>query len=173
MRYIYTSLFLLIFQFGNTQVDTVNLTQKAQAYIDAFISKDFKSMAQMTHPNIVTLSGGIDWVQKDLEMDREAMDNLGFNYISGAVGSPGEVYTSGEELLCFVPQILTLEIDSKKYQAEIALLASSITKGESWTFVTLDRYDAKGIKDFIPSYRDDMAWPETKNMELLQAEKGN
>ena len=173
MRYIYTSLFLLIFQLGNTQIDTLNLTQKAQTYLDAFISKDFKSMAQMTHPNIVTLSGGIDWVQKDLEMDRAAMDNLGFKYLKGTVGSPGEVHKSGEELLCFVAQDLILEVDNKKYKAEIPLLASSTTKGESWTFITLDRYDAKGIKDFIPSYREDMGWPETKNMELIQSEKGN
>ncbi len=159
---------MFISQLGFSQIDTNLLIQKTEKFLNAYLDKDYQSMAEMTHPNVVSLGGGIDWVKKDLAADREALESLGFKYKSGEVGDPGKFHQSGEETLCFITQKLIVEIEGNDYMAEVPLLASSINEGSSWTFVSLDRFDANGLKDFVPSYNQEMGWPEIKPMEKVE-----
>lgn len=167
MRYLL--LFVLAFSFStaNAQIDTINLKKLTQEFVDAYISKDFKKLANMTHPNMIRMSGNLDFVESDYEADFNVLENMGFRFISGIVGSPGEIYQSGAEYLCFVPQLFTLELNGQKYLSEVPILATTMTKGKVWNFVTLDRQDQESISTFVPSYEKRMGWPELNNMETI------
>lgn len=161
--------FLLAFSFStlNAQVDTTNLKKLTQEFVDAFVANDYVKLADMTHPHVVKLSGNIDFVKSDYQADRKILESMGFRFIEGVVGSIGEVYESGSEHLCFVTQIYTLELKGVKYLSRVPILATSMTNGKVWNFVTLDRQDQKSISTFVPSYEDRMGWPELVPMEEI------
>ena len=166
----YFILFLFTFSFATTQAQSEmgSLTEMTQEYIDAYIAQDFDKLATMTHPNIISMSGSVDFVKRDIEADYNAISNMGFKYVSGTVGEPGEIFTSGAELLCFIPQIFTIEMNGDKYLSTSYVLATSMTKGKVWNFVSLERQDVSSIPVFIPSYEERMGWPENGNMEKIE-----
>lgn len=167
------NLFILTFLVFTTtisfgQIDTTTVVQSAKKYMDAYLNEDYESMADMTHPNILSLSGGKTFVAQDLKNDRGSMEGMGFNYIGGEVGIPGQVYEAGREALCFVPINYMIELQGKKYKTETTILASSSSNGKIWKFVSLDRQDAESIKTFIPNYNVEMGWPEIMPMESIE-----
>jgi len=149
-------LFVLAFSFSSftstavsAQIDTVNLKKLTQEFVDAFVGQDFQKQATMTHPNMIKMSGSLDFVRSDYQADYMVLKNMGFNFKSGTVGTPGEIFQSGAEYLCFVPQIFTVELNGVTYLSEITVLATSMTKGKVWNFVTLDRQDQKSITTYL------------------------
>lgn len=167
MKYLLLFMFTFSCAFGQAQTDTGNLLKNAQEYVDSYIAKDYERLATMTHPNIISLSGGMDFVVQDIKADLSIVESMGFRYLDGKIGEIGEVYQSGAELLCFVPQEFTIELKGDKYISTTYLLATSMTKGKVWNFVSLARQDQSSIGTFVPSYLDKMGWPETRNMELI------
>jgi len=158
----------LSFSSVNAQVDTVNLKKFTQEFVDAFIEQDFQKQATMTHPNMIKMSGNLDFVRSDYQADYMVLKNMGFNFISGTVGPAGEIFYSGAEALCFMRQIFTVELNGVTYLSEIPVLATSMTKGKVWNFVTLDRQDQSSISTFVPSYEERMGWPELTDMEEVE-----
>lgn len=150
------------------QIDTTTIVDSVKEYMDAFLNSEFDSMAELTHPNILSLSGGKTFVAQDLENDRGTMEAMGFNYMGGEVGAPGKIYEAGREILCFVPIFYMVELQGKKYKSETNILASSSSNGKIWKFVSLDRLDQESIKTFIPNYNTEMGWPELKPMESIE-----
>lgn len=167
MKHILLFLFSLSFVNLQAQNDLGSLKEMTQEYIDAYVSKNFDKLATMTHPNIISMSGSVDFVKKDFEADYNSLENMGFTYLDGKVGEPGEVFQSGAEMLCFIPQIFTIELNGEKYSSVSHILATSMTKGKVWNFVSLERQDQKSIGVFIPSYEERMGWPERSNMEKI------
>jgi len=163
-------LFILAFTVStiNAQIDTENLEKLTQEFVDAFVGQDFQKLATMTHPNMIKMSGSLDFVKADYEADYMVLKNMGFKFIKGTIGTPGEIFQSGAEYLCFIPQIFTVELNGVTYLSEIPLLATSMTKGKVWNFVTLDRQDQSSISTFVPSYEERMGWPEVAPMEEVE-----
>ena len=167
MKHILLFLFTISFSFVQAQSEQGSLKEMTQDYIDAYIAKDFEKLATMTHPNIISMSGSVDFVKKDFEADYKAIENMGFKYIKGQVGEPGEIFKSGAEMLCFIPQEFTIELNGEEYISTSYILATSMTKGKVWNFVSLERQDKNSISVFIPSYEERMGWPENGNMEKV------
>lgn len=165
MRNLLVFLFAFSFSTTNAQVDTTNLKVLAQEFVDAFIAKDFTKLANMTHPNMIKMSGNVDFVKSDYQADSKILESMGFRFISGTIGSPGEIFQSGAEYLCFIPQLYTIELKGTKYISTVPILATTMTNGKVWNFVSLDRQDQSSISTFVPSYEDRMGWPETPPME--------
>ncbi len=161
---------LFVFTTSTTfgQIDTSTIVESAKEYMDAYLNGEYESMADLTHPNILSLSGGKTFVAQDLENDRGSLEAMGFNVLGGEVGTPGQVYEAGREALCFVPIFYMLELQGKKYKSETTILASSSSNGKIWKFVSLDRQDQESIKTFIPNYNSEMGWPELKPMESIE-----
>lgn len=153
------------------QIDTTILVSKTQEYINHYINNDFDLMADMNHPNIISLGGGTELVSKDLSEDKKTLEGFGIKFINGKPGLPGNVIDNNNELLCFIPQIYRVELGGKQYDSTSFLLASSSTKGENWSFVSLDRFDAKSIGQFIPNYSDELTWPEVEPMVPVSIEE--
>lgn len=168
MKYFILFLFALSLSAVQAQSDTGTLKEMTQEYIDAYIAQDFEKLATMTHPNIISMSGSVDFVKKDIAADYKAISNMGFKYVDGKVGEPGEVFTSGAEMLCFIPQIYTIELNGDQYLSTSHVLATSMTNGKVWNFVSLERQDASSIALFIPSYENRMGWPDNGNMEKIE-----
>lgn len=167
MRNLFVFLFAFSFSTMHAQVDTTNLKVLTQEFVDAFIAKDFGKMANMTHPNMIKMSGNLEFVKSDYEADYKILESMGFRFINGTIGSPGEIFQSGAEYLCFIPQVFTVELKGLKYLSFKPILATTMTNGKVWNFVTLDRQDQASISTFVPSYEDRMGWPEIKPMEEI------
>lgn len=167
MRYL---LFIILaFSFSNTnaQVDTTNLQAMTQEFVDAYVGRDFQKLANLTHPNVIKLSGSMEFVRRDYQDDYNSLANMGFKYESGSVGTPGEIFQSGSEYLCFIPQLFIVELSGIRYLSEVYVLATTMTNGKVWSFVTLDRQDQESISTFIPSYEKRMGWPERTDLKEL------
>lgn len=167
MKYILFFLFTFSFATVQAQTEEGSLRKMTKEYINAYLAQDFDKVATMTHPNIISMSGSVDFVKKDIAADYNALSSMGFKYKSGEAGEPGKIYTSGAEMLCFIPQIFTIELNGEEYLSTSYVLATSMTNGKVWNFVSLERQDASSIGIFIPSYEDRMGWPDNGNMEKI------
>lgn len=140
--------------FSQTDVST-----SAQSYVDAYVSQDFEKLFFLTHPNIISMGGGKEYVLEDIKRERTTLANLGFNFLEGNIGLPGEILNSNGELQTVVPVNYVIQIENDKYNSDAALFAASSDGGETWRFVNLDQYDRESLKTFIPSLNDGITLP--------------
>lgn len=160
---------LLFSQVSFSQVDKNQLLIDAQKYTEAYVNQEFAVMADMNHPNMISLGGNKEFVAKDLAQDKVVLEGFGFKFKEGSVEMPSEFHEVDEEVLCFVPQVFLIDLNGEEYQFTKNILASTITNGKSWFFVSLDRFDAASLGDFIPSYSTDIPWPEEVPMVATSA----
>ena len=164
-----TLLMLLFLSISSkAQIDTTMLLKQVQKYMDFYMDREYDSLANLIHPNIVSLGGGSVYVKQDLQVDRETFDEFQMEFIDAKAEAPSQIFENNDELLCFVPQYYHLKMGESEYQLISHVLASSSTKGKSWSFVSLDRFDQPGLKDFIPNYNPEMGWPERQALIPIQ-----
>lgn len=162
----YTPLLFLFFmsQLCFAQIDTTQLIKSAQSYTDAYINQEFDAMADMNHPNMLSFGTTKELLSKDLKADKETLEGFGFEFKEGTVEVPSKFHESEGEVLCFVPQVFLIDLSGEEYQYTKFILASSNTNGSNWSFVSLDRFDAASLGDFIPSYTNELPWPDPVSM---------
>lgn len=166
MKIYFAPIFLSIFWVSliTAQVDTDRMLEQAQLYTDSYIKKDFDALVTMSHPNLLSFGSTKELLSKDLKADQQVLEGFGFEFKSATLGEPGELYESNGEALSFIPQKFLVEIAGEEFLYTKHILASSNTQGKNWFFVSLDRFDAGSLGDFIPSYSQDMPWPEQVSM---------
>ncbi len=146
-------------------IENEGLTNDGKAFVDAFISKDYNKVIEMSHPNIVEMGGGDVFMKKLLEDDRMMMEQQSIKYLSGSIIEGTDIIKAGDELHCIVSQSIVLEIGGTKVKSFSNLLAASLDGGNNWKFVNLDQHDTESIKVFVPSYNTELIIPERRPTE--------
>jgi len=164
-KLLFTLCFLMSSMFVFSQTD---VTTSAQSYVDAFVSQDFEKLFFLTHPNIISMGGGKEYVLEDIKRERTTLGSLGFDFKSGSIGVASEPVSINGELQSVIPINYVIEIQDQKYNSDSSLYAASSDDGETWRFVNLDQYDRASLKAFIPSLSDDIIIPERKGITRIE-----
>lgn len=160
LRNLLFSAILSMFCFGAMAQE--NIIKSAQTYTQAYIDSDVDKLFFLTHPNIVSMGGGKEYVLEDIRRERMAFDNMNMKFVSGDVGTPSIPVTENGELQVIVPVKYVVDLNGDKYESNSSLFAGSSDDGETWRFVNLDQHDRESLLLFIPSLSDQIKFPEQK-----------
>lgn len=164
------NLILCFFILSSFQIfgQNANLVKDGNAYVNAIIEKDFGQALNYTHPNIVEMGGGTEFVKGLMEQDREMLEKSNIKYISGSIGEHTDIIKAESELHCIVSQAIILSVGDRKVKSFSNLLAASLDNGETWKFVNLDEHDSESIKVFVPSFNSELVIPPVKPSENIE-----
>ena len=133
-----------------------DLVKSVKTYIDAYIDADVETLFFLTHPNIVSMGGGKEYVLEDIRGERKAFDNMNMDFLEGMVGTPSIAIESNDELQIVVPITYIVMFNDEKYKSNSSLFAGSSDGGETWRFINLDQHDKESLKIYVPNLSDDI-----------------
>lgn len=133
-----------------------SIIASAESNAEAVKSKDFHTLLDFMHPNIISMGGGKELMQSVLESQLDAFTQQNIEIAEISFGQPSEVVQAQEELHCILPQTTTLSLDGQTFTQEVNLLAASLDEGLTWKFVDLSQYDRESLKIFLPNFNDEL-----------------
>lgn len=173
MKYLSALIFSLFMFTAHTQIsmDAVQaeISKSAQAYLDAFVKRDFDVMAELTNKNIIDMGGGVQFFISDMVAELEQTTASGLKYISASIMSNDhKPYAVEEELHVVVPHDMIVTVNGNKYRSTSHILGTSSDDGSTWSYVNLNKYSTKSLQVYIPSIQDDFEIPRATPFEELR-----
>ena len=139
--------------------ESKTLMANAKEYTSAIVSKEFTKVANLTHPDIIKLGGGADFLIADLKSESNGLDDQGLFYISAELGNHPEFLNSQGELQTIIPVKYYLSLQDDKVESWVNLFAVSKDKGKSWTFVNLEKFDETSLREFVKNVSQELVYP--------------
>lgn len=136
------------------------LVEQAKEYANALVNREFEKVASLTHPEIVELGGGAEYIKGDLEKERQMLVDSGSEFVSAQIGEVGQYFEENGEIQTIFPISFQLMINKEEFTAENHVLAVSKDKGNKWYFVDLAKYDKESLKTFVKNLNDELPFPE-------------
>lgn len=122
-------------------------------YRDAVLSEDIDQLIALTHPNIIKLAGGQEFVHNSFLEDTKMYHEMQLRLDKMQTKGESKIIKSGEELHALVPYVKEfITVDGSNYKEENFYLAASVDMGMTWTFVDMKKYDSESIRVFVPEY---------------------
>jgi len=101
--------------------------------------------------------------QKIIAMMNEAivkMNSQGVSIKNAVIGQPGKILNTGTRLYAIVPEKIFLASNDKKFYANGTLLAISVDKGATWTYVDAGNRGDDLLKQFFPDIKGRLTIPK-------------
>lgn len=155
-RYI---IFLFLIPVWAFAQDTAAIKRQANRFAKASFNGDYKTVIDLTYPQLIAYSGGRDSLQKLMDERIAALKKQGVMTFSGSVGAPGPIIKAGTQLHCLVPETIVLQLFNGHYLTSTYLLALSDDKGKSWTFMDVGKMPAEVLQRLVPNYNADLRIP--------------
>jgi hypothetical protein len=149
---------------GSTMASDATDAIKTQAeeVSQAVIKGDFKKLADMTHPKIVSQLGGKEQLIDASEKAMQSMKSLGFELKGISVGTALEPVESNKELYSVIPFSISLTKIKEEITRESFYIAVSSDKGKKWTFLDGSQLSETNIKQVLPDFPSDLKLPMLK-----------
>jgi len=135
------------------------LITHANKYADAVVNKNYGGIASLTHEDVISMGGGIDFLVFDLKAEQKNLESQGMSYVSAEVGTHPEFLNSDGQLQTIVPIKFYLNLNSQKVESWIKLFAVSSDEGVSWTFVNLEKFDEPSLRTFVKNVSPELVYP--------------
>jgi hypothetical protein len=131
---------------------------------DAFRKEDYEAVVDMMHPAAFTMGANKEQMltlMKDALVKLKAMD---FAVIEEQYGEPGEVYTAGDEMVCFYPRTMVMKFGEKKAKAIGFIICAKKRSGGEWLLMdgNIVSKDPTILWKVLPSLPKDVKLPEVK-----------
>lgn len=139
--------------------ESVALVKQAQEYSDAVVKGNYDGIAKLTHADIISMGGGLDFLISDLKAESQSLNAQGLQYTSSEVGSHPEFYKSDGQLQTVIPVKYYLTMNSEKVESWSNLFAASSDEGETWTFVNLEKFDEASLREFVKNVSTELVYP--------------
>ena len=91
---------------------------------------------------------------------------MSYQDFSISIDSPESVKLNEIQTIVEI-QFVTL-FGAAKFKIFVPILAMSKDEGRNWTFVNLEKHEAKSIRNFIPSYHTELIFPDRKSAEPIR-----
>jgi hypothetical protein len=148
--FLYCASWSLGFGQNTEQVKVSDLSLKS--YLSAVISSDYPRVASMTHPRIVDLAGGEDFLISQMEEEKKMYNDMNLRLINITTGATSPIVAAGPELHALIPYTAEYDNGGSVYIEKNYYLASSLDGGSLWYFLDFKKYDVESIKAFLPEY---------------------
>lgn len=149
---IISILLLLIIHTGHSQDSVIRLDSFSRVYADALKQENFDVLITLTHPDVVSIAGGIEYARQDLVRDANEYNRMKLRLTSVETKTSSKIIKAGEELHAIVPYEKLYENEGLKHEEKNYYLAASVDNGQTWTFLDLRKHDIESIPLFIPAY---------------------
>jgi len=144
-----------------------------QAMHDALLEGDMDQVLDKTYPPLIIFSGGRTAFEQTV---RHAIDQLkkdGMVFESYQLGEPTDMYLSGTEFICFVPEMSVARIQGRRFRTTgfvIAVKGGATTKWKYLQGIHLKR-DPDALWRLFPELSREIKLPPIKQ-EALAATPG-
>ncbi len=146
------SLFFSISYLVQAQDDEVRLDSFSRVYATALEQEDFDLLISLTHPDVISIAGGLEYAKQDLMRDAQEYNRMQLRLTSVETKISSKIIEAGDELHAIVPYEKLYENQGLKHEERNYYLAASLDGGETWTFLDLRKHDAQSIPLFVPAY---------------------
>jgi hypothetical protein len=135
---------------------------QAEEVSKAVLQGDYKKLADMTHPKIVTQLGGKEQLVEITEKAVQNMKTLGLEMKEITLGNPEEPVEANKQLYTVVPFTLTLTKMKEEIKKESFYIAVSENGGKKWTFLDGSQLGTDTVKTFLPDFPSTLKLPTPK-----------
>jgi len=136
-----------------------SISESAQEFVDAYVKSEFVKVASMTHPDLVDMNGGEQFVIDDLKAERISSSAEGLIYNSAEVKEPLKILQHNNELQAIIPIEYTMQLIDKEYINKTYLLAVSDDEGKTYKYVNLMQFDDASLGEFISNLSPEITIP--------------
>jgi len=151
--------FALLLSFTLSSHSQELIKSKAEEFSTAFVNSEFLKVAELTHPDIIKKSGGLDFVLEDLKTERTASAAQGLIYQRTEVQEPQKILMHEGEIQALVPVDYIMQLADKEYKNSAYLLAVSNDDGATYSFINLMQFDKESLKFFVDNISPDLVFP--------------
>ncbi|MGH1363195.1 MAG: hypothetical protein ACRBF0_06530 [Calditrichia bacterium] len=153
---IYVFLIALIASINlSAQVDSVKAKESvhssADKLVSSFMAGDYKTFTDLTHPTILSLSGGQEAV---INMLAGGLEDITFLDIK--VSPPEEIFVEDNIVQCVMNQREELVIAGDSVYTNGSLIGISYDSGESWSFIGVAKIPFMQLQTVLPELNDDL-----------------
>jgi hypothetical protein len=153
-------LILIFTSFSICQVSKKTVLEQSKILAEAFTNQDFNTIVTYTYPRIIKMMGGKEKMISILKSGKLNMENEGVFFESVSVKKPSEIYQSGNELYCLIPQTIIMKIPKGKLETNGYLLAVSEDNGEKWFFIDTAQLDDNKLAYLFPNMNKKLKIPK-------------
>jgi hypothetical protein len=139
-----------------------NLTARAKEITDAFTSKDYTKVLEMTYAKVIENAGGRDKMLATMKSEIKEMETERMNILSTTPGAPTQFVHDAGSIYAVVP--ITVKIKSQEgiYQTDGSLIGISSDAGANWTFIDAAGEDDKDLHVLAPAILEKLKVPADK-----------
>jgi len=159
MRNIITFILFSIFTVSTTlsaQEDSSkrinSVHSSADKLVSSFMAGDYKTFTDLTHPTILSLSGGQEAVMEMLGAGLE-----GITFLDIKVSPPKEIFVDDNIIQCVMNQREELVISGDSVYTNGSLIGISYDSGESWSFIGVAKIPFAQLQAVLPELYDNLA----------------
>lgn len=146
---------------GNDLRNPANETEKAiytcgDAMTKAFAKRDWSTIAEYTHPNVVKMMGGkegmIEIVKAGMkDIPDTAIKKIGIGKIIGLKGNQ-----------CVIEQEMLMHLQGVSVSSVTYLVGESFDNGKNWRFFDASSVSGTELKQIMPNYDSSLTIPTPK-----------
>ena len=162
-------LLLLVFSLTdlNGQTDKSTIKEKAQIAATAMLESDWETLIDTTYPKLVQLMGGREGMLTVLTNGQAEFESQGIKFSKVTLGEPQEIYRTGSELFCLVPETIYIQMPNGKLVTESHLLAVSENDGGKWYFIDTNRLTNENVLELLPNFNKELKIPAKKDPQFI------
>jgi hypothetical protein len=173
MRQFQTLGILLFFLFssGQAQQHSSSIKQAALEMGNALVKKDGDRFIQYMHPSMVNLAGGKTQLKEMSDSIFRVAEQIGGKVSKISFGSPSPVITYKNMLQAVITQQMTVSTLLGNAELSSAMIAISIDKGKTWTFIDTNLFSINKIKTAIPDISPQLVIPKSAAPKFILKEQ--
>ncbi len=139
--------------------ESIALVIQVKSYANAVKTNDYEKVADLTHPDVISMGGGQEFIISDLKAEGDQLKSQGFSYTGIEVGNHPEFLVTTEEMQTIIPVKYFMSFNSKEVESWSNLFAVSSDKGVTWKFVNLDKFDEPSLREFVSNVSPELVYP--------------
>jgi len=136
------------------------LKESAEKMGRSFTDTNYAAYVKYVHPAIIRLMGGSPKMIAYLRKTMSDMASEGVSFKDVSIGEPMNVFRSGTQLQCIIPQTLFMKVKNGTVEQTSYLLGVSADKGKTWTFIDTSNKTIEQIKAIVPAVNEKIEIPK-------------
>jgi hypothetical protein len=138
------------------------LTARTKEITDAFTSKDYTKVLELTYAKVIENAGGRDKMLATMKSEIKEMETEGMNILSTTPGAPTQFVHDAGSIYALVPIVLKIKAQNGTYQTDGSLIGVSSDAGADWTFIDAAGEDDKDLRLIAPAVLEKLKVPAQK-----------
>ena len=132
----------------------ISIINTFESYKEAYLAVDRNTLLDFTHPHIIQVSGGKDFVIEDMTLDYNMYASSGLVIDDILLKQGSKIVKVGSDLHAMYPYERHLKKSKEELVEKNFFLVVSKDDGNTWSFTDMKKYDKESIKIFIPNYNE-------------------